>query len=249
LKYFTNPPGRPTFPSTCLSPDQPGFGQITSGETRRRRTRRAPISAQTTMSNNWIISHSTPPEPQIPSQSHAHNGVVHRHRKEDGMVVQISRRASDDHEVSDSSYSSIMQEGKGLKSSTSSKMRYTPYQPPYPRARFFPSIAYGPHHYVDSRAERDTVESSTSTEGTSHKLPAFRHRSSRASISLPSISDLVGLAETNCRDTATTVLERLKSDQGYIPRRQSYPDDKWVNTFSVLLALNSDTWKQGYRAR
>lgn len=32
----------PTFPSTCMSPDQPGFGQITTSNSRRRKTMPGP---------------------------------------------------------------------------------------------------------------------------------------------------------------------------------------------------------------
>ena len=35
--------GRPTFPSTCLSPDQPGYGQILGGQQGKRRGRRAAV--------------------------------------------------------------------------------------------------------------------------------------------------------------------------------------------------------------
>lgn len=139
------------------------------------------------------------------------------------MIAPTSRHEGGGCHVPGPSYSPIMQGKKGSK--TSQRLGPSPYQQGYPQARFFSSIVYGPHHYVESATKRDT-ESFLSTEGTSPIVPALRQSSSRNKISLPSISDLVGLSEDRCRDTAATILERLKSDQSHIEGRQVYPDDK-----------------------
>lgn len=55
-------PLRPTFPSTCLSPDQPGYGQVVASGPNRRRMRR---SAQ-----------ATPAVPSAPRETHVNWTVV-----------------------------------------------------------------------------------------------------------------------------------------------------------------------------
>jgi hypothetical protein len=58
---------RPTFPSTCLSPDQPGYGQVAPNGTGRRRARRntqpvAPIASAAAREHrtNWTVMTGAP---------------------------------------------------------------------------------------------------------------------------------------------------------------------------------------------
>jgi hypothetical protein len=58
---------RPTFPSTCLSPDQPGYGQVVSNGTGRRRARRntqpvAPIASAAVRDHrtSWTVVTGAP---------------------------------------------------------------------------------------------------------------------------------------------------------------------------------------------
>jgi len=48
----------PTFPTTCLSPDQPGYGQVVTNGTNRRRTRRAThshVDGSSNGTNGWTV--------------------------------------------------------------------------------------------------------------------------------------------------------------------------------------------------
>lgn len=49
---------RPTFPSTCLAPDQPGYGQVVTNGSNRRRTRRVTHSnpdGSSNGTNGWTV--------------------------------------------------------------------------------------------------------------------------------------------------------------------------------------------------
>lgn len=195
---------RPTFPTTCLSPDQPGFGQIISGDTRRRRARRVPPPPQTTTSNNWTVISPSAPAPRAPNKSRVYHATTAVHRP---------RPSSQDHAMPRPPPSPPASRMNASSPVEDHNLRYTPYQASYSRARFFPSTVYGPHHYVDSGTKREASESISFT------IPPLQQRPSHASITLPSVSDMVGFSDsTAARETATSVLERLKSDQSDAPR-------------------------------
>lgn len=192
---------RPTFPTTCLSPEQPGFGQILSGDTRRRRARRVPIPPQATTSNNWTVISASIPDRQL--QHHAAG-------PEQKSTVR-SRRPSD-HDVPISLRSSVLSRTSQAQDRS---VRYTPYQPSYAGSRVF---SHSPHRHNESAAKPDDFE------GSRVQIAPIQPRSSRVSISLPSVSDMMGFSTTSTRETATSILERLKSDEADGPRRKSYPD-------------------------
>src|ERR1700721_878100 len=58
---------RPTFPSTCLSPDQPGYGQVVANGGTRRRMRRnntaAPSKSSLAQANWTVVTPSSGPNP------------------------------------------------------------------------------------------------------------------------------------------------------------------------------------------
>jgi hypothetical protein len=72
----------PTFPSTCLSPDQPGYGQVVSNGTGRRRARRntqpvAPIASAASREHrtSWTVVTGAPAA--SPSATHYQPGPLY----------------------------------------------------------------------------------------------------------------------------------------------------------------------------
>lgn len=97
---------RPTFPSTCLAPDQPGYGQVVPTGQGRRRARRSTQTAimqmprapagwtVVTPNNGGPVAHGSMREsaPLYPSHSHAHQDYQmnspyqsHAHPRDEGL--------------------------------------------------------------------------------------------------------------------------------------------------------------------
>lgn len=240
----------PTFPSTCLSPDQPGYGQVVSTASGRRRSRRnnqtvapappVPRDSQT----SWAIpaagpsAHTSTSAHYPPGQPASLPSMVYRdpasysHPQPTSLPLHIS-----------SSASPIMRE-------RSVRSRYSPYPPSRKPSVAtsdsisldIPSISLQDMHY-DSRNGK--------LPGDQIVLPPIqplappRHINT-TSYALPPISALEDLRGISTHDSAA-VLERLKMDDGYTadarhevtqwPRQrsvstshrapQSYPPSSW----------------------
>lgn len=134
----------PTFPSTCLSPEQPGFGQVVASGTGRRRTRRANPALASTMggpprdTQQWTVvtpatgaphspdhaqtpRHQPPPfypAPPLryPGENHTQQ-VYHQHSQTN--VVQTPTASSP-----------ALSQSSSISRDRSSSTRYSPYPGP-----------------------------------------------------------------------------------------------------------------------
>ena len=85
---------RPTFPSTCLSPDQPGYGQVVASGSGRRRFRKAnnastSVAVPRDSQTNWTIV--TPSSGISPTQV-----LTQHHQYPSGLSMPpLTRRPSD----------------------------------------------------------------------------------------------------------------------------------------------------------
>jgi hypothetical protein len=215
---------RPTFPSTCLSPDQPGYGQVVSTASGRRRSRRnnqvvAPVLPVTRDSqSSWSIPaagpsvHISPLTHYLPpGQSASLPSIMYR----DAPPYSHSQHTNPPLHIS-SSASPIMRE-------RSARSRYSPY----PASSFLPSrkpsIAISDSVSLDipsiSLHDPDNDGRNGKFPGDQIVLPPIqplappRHINS-PSYALPPISALEDLRGISTHDSAA-VLKRLKMDDEY----------------------------------
>ncbi|KAG2115012.1 hypothetical protein DEU56DRAFT_874267 [Suillus clintonianus] len=223
----------PTFPSTCLSPDQPGYGQVVSNASGRRRSRRnnqvvapappVPRDSQT----SWAIpaagpsAHTSPSAHYLPPGQPAslpsmmyRDAPSYSHPQPTNPPLHIS-----------SSASPIMRE-------RSARSRYSPYPTSsFPPTRK-PSVATSDSVSLDipsiSLQELHHDARNGKFPGDQIVLPPIqplappRHIST-TSYALPPISALEDLRGISTHDSAA-VLERLKMDD---EAPQSYPPSSW----------------------
>ncbi|KAG1774521.1 hypothetical protein EV702DRAFT_1124583 [Suillus placidus] len=214
----------PTFPSTCLSPDQPGYGQVVSTASGRRRSRRnnqivapappVPRDSQT----SWAIPAAGPSAHTSPS---AHYLPPGQPASLPSMMYRDPSSYSHPHPTSQplhisSSASPIMRE-------RSARSRYSPYPTPPSLPTRKPSVASSDSVSLDipSISLQDIHHDSRNGKfpGDQIVLPPIqplappRHIST-TSYALPPISALEDLRGISTHDSAA-VLERLKMDDEY----------------------------------
>lgn len=195
----------PTFPSTCLSPDQPGYGQVVATGNNRRRTRRntqtaapIPLPPREPGNPNWTVvtpnpGVSTPSlsHQSLPSSSPGHGYLPHHPRLDRHQLPPP---------MSGPSPSGILPEQLP---SGSSNVRYSPYighlasRKPSPGSLSLEIPSPAPE------SERITLPPL--------KAPPTAQGPSRASYALPPISALEDLRGVHNNDSAA-VLRRLRSD-------------------------------------
>ncbi|KIK42672.1 hypothetical protein CY34DRAFT_804653 [Suillus luteus UH-Slu-Lm8-n1] len=226
----------PTFPSTCLSPDQPGYGQVVSTASGRRRSRRnnqvvapappVPRDSQT----SWAIPAAGPSAPSAhylpqgqPASMMYRDPSSYAHPQPTNPPLHISASASP-----------IMRE-------RSVRSRYSPYPPSSLPSRK-PSVATSDSVSLDipSISLQDMHHDSRNNKfpGDQIVLPPIqplappRHIST-TSYALPPISALEDLRGISTHDSAA-VLERLKMDDEYSadPRHEvaQWPRQRSVST-------------------
>jgi hypothetical protein len=181
---------RPTFPDTCISPDQAGFGQIISGDTRRRRSRR--VAGPTNASNHsWSIM--PPVDQSSPSQNHLppQQQLFHVGNPQDATHLLSTSRPPN----------------PPTPTSQQGSPRYDPYQSSYLSQR--PETHVG-HPSDQSYPRRPASTSPIIREAQRVTLPPVRPSSSNHAVSLPSVADLVRFNALGDRDPPKTILERLK---------------------------------------
>jgi hypothetical protein len=215
---------RPTFPSTCLSPDQPGYGQVVSNPSGRRRSRRSnqvvapapPVSRDS--QSSWSIpaagpsAHTSSSAHYLPSgQPASLPSIMYR----DASSYSHSQPTNPPLHLS-SSASPIMRE-------RSVRSRYSPY----PASSFLssrkPSVATSDSVSLDipsiSLHDPESDGRNGKFPGDQIVLPPIqplappRHISS-PSYALPPISALEDLRGISTHDSAA-VLKRLKMDDEY----------------------------------
>ncbi|KAG6888171.1 hypothetical protein C0992_009447 [Termitomyces sp. T32_za158] len=242
----------PTFPSTCLSPDQPGFGQVVASGPNRRRTRRNP---QPNTSLNpprepWTVvtphdpAHTRQPPPPQPPYLHTafypsnRDGNSHHSYQHSSLPSPHDGSASIDDPASPSSTSR-------------SSVRYSPYNVPYPISR--PSLEGRKDLSLDipSLSLRDNVLPPPScrispmehiTLPPIHSPPDLQH--STSPYALPPISAMEDLRGLHVNDSAA-VLRRLKADdpssgdtrRSDERRRLLHPTIRYVDPVSPELFL------------
>lgn len=212
---------RPTFPSTCLSPDQPGYGQVVSTASGRRRSRR----------NNQVVA-PAPPVPRdsqsswaIPAAGPSAHAIPSAHYLPQGQPASLPSMMYRDppsysHPQPTSPPLHISSSASPIMRERSARSRYSPYPAPPSRkpsiatsdsvSLDIPSISLQDMHY-DSRNGK--------FPGDQIVLPPIqplappRHINT-TSYALPPISALEDLRGISTHDSAA-VLERLKMDDEY----------------------------------
>ncbi|KAG9316115.1 hypothetical protein JVU11DRAFT_3790 [Chiua virens] len=236
----------PTFPSTCLSPDQPGYGQVVSTASGRRRPRRtnpsaAPISSAPLSQPAWASVVPVLPGP-------AEHATAYHRPDQDTSPHMYSAQYSypPPRQLPDPRVNSPMQRGRQPSPRSSSPLgrerslrsRYSPY----------PSSAVGQRRTssdcmsldIPSISLHETIpdpRSASRLPGDEIKLPPIhplappRHVSN-PSYALPPISALEDLRGVSSQDSAA-VLERLKMDD----TRSDMDDARWAKHRSLSMSM------------
>jgi len=193
--WLKTDPHRPTFPDTCIAPDQPGFGQIISGDARRRRSRRA--AGQTNGSNHsWSIM--SPVDQSLPSQSHLPPLQ---------QQFYVGNPQDTTHLLSTRELPLPRSSNPPTPPPHPGSPRYSPYQSSY--------LNHRPEIPVIHPSDQPYPRRPASTPQIVHEaprvtLPPVKPSSSNYAVSLPSVADLVGFNAIGDRDPPNAILERLK---------------------------------------
>ncbi|KAF8071495.1 hypothetical protein FPV67DRAFT_875909 [Lyophyllum atratum] len=241
----------PTFPSTCLSPDQPGYGQVVASGPNRRRARRtaqanSAIHVPREAHANWTVvtpndpSNSRPPQPPPPPYLHTAfyppNRDVHFHHSYQHPPAPHQGQNSPESPASPTATSR-------------SSVRYSPYSShaPYPARR-----------PTDARSQL-SLDIPSLTLRDSSQPPQHRPRGqemehiklapilgpsdpsqSRSPYALPPISAMEDLRGLHANDSAA-VLRRLKSDDPPLAEPSRREHDVWRRrSFSSKPRRSSD---------
>ena len=186
---------RPTFPDTCIAPDQPGFGQIISGDARKRRGRR--VTGQTSGSNHtWSIM---PPVGQ-PLASQGHLPPLQQQ-------FYVENPQDTTHLLSTRERPLPRSPNLLTPASHPDSPRYSPYQSSY--------LNHRPEIHVSHPSDQSYPRRPASTPSIVHEehrvtLPPVQPSSSNYAVSLPSVADLVGFSASGDHDPPKAILERLK---------------------------------------
>lgn len=240
----------PTFPSTCLSPDQPGYGQVVSTASGRRRPRRtnqsaAPITSTSLSQQPWSSSIPVLPGPlehAIPyhrsdqdSSPHIHNALYSYPPPRQLSDARVSSPMQRGRQPSPASTSPLVRE-RSLRS------RYSPY-PSSVVAQRKPS-SESMSLDIPSISLHDPVSdprSSNRLPGDEIRLPPIQplappRHVSNPSYALPPISALEDLRGVSSQDSVA-VLERLKMDDA----GSDADDARWARHRSFSASVRSVT--------
>ncbi|KAG6829001.1 hypothetical protein H0H92_005978 [Tricholoma furcatifolium] len=231
----------PTFPSTCLTPDQPGYGQVVASGHNRRRPRR---NTHATSSLNpprepWTVvtphdsgnSHQPPPSQYVHTAFYPPNRDVHFH-----------------HSFQDAAASSVYNgrsspEDPASPASTSrNSFRYSPYvsHAPHPNRRTsvegrrdlaldIPSLSLRDNGAHPSRSAPHAPEMEQITLPPIHAPDCAGE--SRSPYALPPISAMEDLRGVHANDSAA-VLRRLKAEDSSTIDTYRRPDDWRRHSYS-----------------
>lgn len=180
---------RPTFPNTCISPDQPGFGQITPGDARRRRSRRV-VGPTNGSNHSWSIMppidqpfHSQGHLPPLQQQFYVGNPQDTTHLLSTSRELPLPRSPN-----------------PPTPTSHPDSPRFSPYQSSY--------LNHRPETHDSYPSDQSYPQRPASTSRVT--LPPVQPSSSNYAVSLPSVADLVGFNAIGDRDPPEAILERLK---------------------------------------
>ncbi|TFK34529.1 hypothetical protein BDQ12DRAFT_362935 [Crucibulum laeve] len=234
----------PTFPSTCLSPDQPGYGQVVASGNGRRRARRntqatATVQGVRDTHTNWTVVTPT-----------AGSSTAHHDASRHPYAFAAPRSAPDfihppsyspihhhHHHYPHSPSSAMMSPGSSKLSPIQSHMdtphRYSPYSA-------HASISHKPA----TKGALSLDIPSTRLQGSSRSrneqimLPPIRptssDRTSDSPYALPPISAMEDLRGIDTHDSAA-VLRRLKLDDDYPKSEHRTEERGWSRRHSVTV--------------
>ncbi|KAG6917851.1 hypothetical protein DXG01_000756 [Tephrocybe rancida] len=240
----------PNFPSTCLSPDQPGYGQVVASGPNRRRARRntqatATVNPPREAHTNWTIvtphDPANPRQPPPPQSQYLHtafyppNRDVHFHHSYQHPPASSphNRPGSPDDPTSPTSTS------RG-------SVRYSPYtsNTPYPSHRTplegrrdlsldIPSLSLRENGIQSPQSNSRAQEMQHITLPPIH-APADPGQS-RSPYALPPISAMEDLRGLHANDSAA-VLRRLKADESSNGDTNRRADDWRRRSYSAQTA-------------
>jgi hypothetical protein len=245
----------PTFPSTCLSPDQAGYGQVVSNATGRRRARRTnqsavPVPTGTQSQATWSSTIPMMPGPG----THTGSSVPYHHSDQRAAMSYNEGYSYPSHpqipQHVDKRVSPPPQRGYITSPSSSSPLvyersvrtRYSPYPSPatVPPRKTSASTSESLSLDIPSISLHDpSAHLSRRQPGDQIKLPPIqplappRHIGS-SSYALPPISALEDLRGISSQDSAA-VLERLKMDDDR--RADAHNDGHWARQRSVSASV------------
>lgn len=207
----------PTFPSTCLSPDQPGYGQVVAGHNRRRARRgtQTPAYSSTVEPVKWNVVKDTNSDDSR-SDSRRVLPVYSPY-----LSLQEQRC---DFNMDVDTFPPTLSCPSARRQSRGPPPRYSPYPPPStPSSR--------PSHQL---VPLDSLKSSRNSRPIEHfVLPPIRtdrHALSKhlspSPYALPPISALEDLRGIDVNDSAA-VLRRLRSDDDSDEASHSETDQQW----------------------
>ncbi|KAL4250922.1 hypothetical protein ABKN59_005251 [Abortiporus biennis] len=223
----------PTFPDTCLSPDQPGYGQIVKPGTGKRRTRRNLQAGHTTEAKpDWtVISTASSQSLTSPAISYSSNSYEHtaRHTASSQLPRRHPEHLNRRNSVQDQNIGSPISLHRPYEhafqrpdTSSSTHHRYSPYPHPVSAPpRSYSARTDLPPPPVPSSYHR---KNSMFEEGENIVLPPIKsfsdNQHSNGPITLPPISSLDRLHSGNHYLDSSAVLRRLKStsDDDFVQR-------------------------------
>ncbi|KAF8547930.1 hypothetical protein OG21DRAFT_1471867 [Imleria badia] len=238
----------PTFPATCLSPDQPGYGQVVSSASGRRRPRRtnqsaAPISSTSLSQPPWTSTIPVLPGPPEYAPPYHRSDQDPSPRMYNAPYPYPPPR-----QLPDARVGSPMQRGRQpspcstspLVRERSLRSRYSPY-PSSAVAQRKPSTE-STSLDIPSISLHDPVSdprSGSRLPGDEIKLPPIQplappRHVSNTSYALPPISALEDLRGVSSQDSAA-VLERLKMDDA----SSDADDARWSRHRSFSMSVRS----------
>ncbi|KAF9230227.1 hypothetical protein BU15DRAFT_83893 [Melanogaster broomeanus] len=248
----------PTFPSTCLSPDQAGYGQVVSNATGRRRARRTnqsatPVPTGTQPQATWSSTIPVMPGPG----TYASSSAPYHHSDPRATVSYNEGYAYPSHpqipQHLDKRVSPPPQRGYVTSPSSSSPLvrersvrsRYSPYPGPAtaPPRKSSASTSESLSLDIPSISLHDPAahlsRPSSRLPGDLIKLPPIQplappRHVSHSSYALPPISALEDLRGISSQDSAA-VLERLKMDDDR--RADAHNDGHWARQRSVSTSV------------
>ncbi|KAG5641626.1 hypothetical protein DXG03_004578 [Asterophora parasitica] len=234
----------PTFPSTCLSPDQPGYGQVVASGPNRRRARRTQAAATVQplleAHTSWTVvtpsDSNTCRTPHVPPQ-YLHTAFYPPNR--DASLYQQQKQQQQHHSSAPHRGGHDSPDSPGSPASTSrGAVRYSPYSAnaphPHPVRRSSTDARSQLSLDIPSLSLRDSIHHSRHrTQDQDQEmitLPPIQAPADpsqpRAPYALPPISALEDLRGIHANDSAA-VLRRLKSDDLHPISDRDVDVDAW----------------------
>ncbi|KAJ8508945.1 hypothetical protein ONZ45_g8836 [Pleurotus djamor] len=209
---------RPTFPSTCLSPDQPGYGQVVASGSGRRRFRKA-NNAPTSVA----VPRDLPPLTRRPSDPYSYGEGPSSHRMPADSRLDLGGPSSPPNT------------GDASPSKDRSLSRYSPYHGSLSShlGRRPSSSGRSLHRDIPPLSLHDNPHPEPPNSAAEHTiLPPMRQHnptddSVTSSYALPPISALEDLRGVHANDS-TAVLRRLKEDdESYAEYTRHEEEQTW----------------------